>query len=124
MVEAEPVYAFRSSDGIIAVPARGMTANERVWTHMALSLHAITEVAPVAAGMTLEPITRVPHRAYPTCHARSFPVSRRWRQRAEYPWCNDSARWQWGEQYLCVEHAAQLALGIRVPGISRDGKWE
>lgn len=79
---------------------------------------------PTAAA--LERLAREPHKAYPICHARDYPPSMWWertRISGPYPWCPNKARWGWGEQNVCDEHAAQLAFGIPVLGVFPDGRW-
>lgn len=76
-------------------------------------------------------LVRQPHRSYPICHVREMPPSRRWERHYSawdgkvepYPWCPNSARWQWGEQTLCEEHAAAWALGLPLHGLYPDGRW-
>lgn len=77
-----------------------------------------------AYGVTLAPLVRQPHRAYPACDARELlEDDGRVRSAPKYPWCDRSARFAWGDQHLCALHADHLRAKRYVSGITPNGKW-
>lgn len=100
-----------------------LSLQDRLYVTLAVELGLVTVQADYAKYGTLVRLARRPHRAWPMCSAREYPVSRRWERHPEFSWCPERARWQFGEMPLCPEHATQLALGIQVPGVPLDGRW-
>lgn len=113
------------TNGDLVVDVRDMDSQQRTTTLLALMCGAVVPVMPYPwYGAEMVKLVRQPHRAYPTCDAREWPRSRSWdRPKAEYPWCPNSARYGYGEQHVCQEHAAQMVFGVDVKGILLNGKW-
>lgn len=84
-----------------------------------------TLVGPLGAyGVELIPLDREPHRAYPACCARELlDDDGRHKAAPKYPWCDRSARFAWGDQFVCALHAEKLVKDRAVPGITPNGLW-